>query len=218
LGFLSYRYTQILFYQNLGLWYIICSMIIKNDPDTIKSYFEDSSNLKGGYAERVILPENIDDIVKIVRQANRQRTPITISGGGTGTTGSRVPFGGMVVSTERLNKIFSISQDDMSASLQTGVMVEDLKEACEKKGLFYTSHPTEKAAFMGGTVSTNASGSRSFRYGPTRRYVKRLNMVLANGEVLDIKRGDRYLTKQDSKIRLAEGLSGPTARRTGGLL
>ena len=116
--------------------------------------------------------------------------------------GSRIPFGGAVVSMEKFDKIIEISKDTMSATVQAGVRVEDLKGAAEKAGLFYTSHPTEKAAFVGGTVATNASGSRSFRYGPTRRYVKRLKMVLPDGELLDLARGQIFLTKNNPKVKL----------------
>ena len=180
-------------------------MLIKKDLDTIRSYFEDSSNLKGGYAEKVILPETIDELAAAVKDANSKMTPVTISGGGTGTTGSRIPFGGVVISMEKFNKIIGVSDKDMSAAIQAGALVEDLKRESEAKGLFYTSHPTEKAASVGGTVATNASGARSFKYGPTRKYVKRLKVVLSNGDILDVKRGDRVLAQNDARIKLPSG-------------
>lgn len=180
-------------------------MLIKKDQDTIESYFEDSSNLKGGNAECVALPVNIEELAEFVKEANSKKTPLTISGGGTGTTGSRIPFGGISVSLEKFNRIYDISEKVSSAGLQAGVLVEDLKSECEDKGLFYTSHPTEKTASVGGTVATNASGSRSFKYGPTRKYVKRLKMILANGEILDIARGEKFLTKSNSRISIGKG-------------
>lgn len=180
-------------------------MIIKNDPDIIVSYLEDSSNMKGGYAREVVFPENAGELSDLLKRANSEKVPVTISGGGTGTTGSRIPFGGIVVSTEKLNRISDVSGEDMTAGVQAGALVEDLKKACENKGLFYTSHPTEGTATVGGTVATNASGSRSFKYGPTRRYVKRLKMVLAGGEIADIRRGERFLRRGDSKMILAGG-------------
>lgn len=180
-------------------------ILIKKDPDIIKSYFEDSSNLGGGYAEGVAFPVDIRALSAVISDADKKKIPLTISGGGTGTTGSRIPFGGMVVSLEKLNRIIDISKDKKCALAQAGVSVEDFKEDCRKKGLFYASHPTEKAAFLGGTIATNASGARSFRYGPTRKYVNRLKMVLANGEVLEMRRGEKTLTRGDSAIRLAGG-------------
>lgn len=178
---------------------------IKTDPDIIRSYLEDTSNLKGGHATELALPADPEELSDCIKYANSKKTPVTISGGGTATTGSRIPFGGMVISMEKFNRILGISQKEMSAVIQAGVSVEELKSGCEKKGLFYTSHPTEKAATVGGTVSTNASGARSFKYGPTRKYVRALKVVLANGEILDIKRGDQILTRDDSGIRLPGG-------------
>ncbi|MBN1527319.1 MAG: FAD-binding oxidoreductase [Candidatus Omnitrophica bacterium] len=180
-------------------------MLIKKDPDTIQAYFEDSSNLKGGNADAVYVPENLQELSAVLKEACGRKAPVTISGGGTTTTGSRVPFGGTVISMERLKKVIGISREKMSALVEAGVTVEDLKLASEKEGLFYMCHPTEKTAFVGGTVATNASGARSFKYGPTRRYVKRLKMVLSNGSILEVRRGERFLTKNDPVIRLDDG-------------
>ena len=74
--------------------------------------------------------------------------------------------------------------------MEPAVLIEQLKKSCEEKNLFYTYDPTEQTAFVGGTIATNASGARSFRYGPTRKYVKRLTVVLADGSCLSLQRGD----------------------------
>jgi D-lactate dehydrogenase (cytochrome) len=180
-------------------------MIIKKDQEIIKSYFEDVSNLKGGHATEVVFPENAGELSVILKEASAKKTPVTISGGGTSTTGSRIPFGGIVVSMEKMNRIHDISEGSMTAKVQAGVTVDSLKDACDKKGLFYTSHPTERSAFVGGTVATNASGSRSFKYGPTRVWVKRLKMILSSGETLDLGRGERTLTRKDPVVKLDNG-------------
>ena len=177
-------------------------MLIKRDQNSIKGYFEDSSNLKGGHADSIVIPENIEELSEFVKKANRDKLPITVSGGGTSTTGSRIPFGGVVVSLEKFNKIIDISTDRMSAVAQSGVLVEDFKNACSEKGLFYASHPTERSAFLGGTISTNASGARSFKYGPTRKQVRRLKMVLPTGLIFEIERGQTILTGKDPVIPL----------------
>lgn len=191
-----------LFPGNCG---ILKKMIIKSDSDSFRNYLEDSSNLKGGRADTVVMPESSEELASFMKEANSKRMPVTVSGGGTGTTGSRIPFGGAVLSTEKLNKIVNISTSSMSATVESGVLVEELKGEAEKLGLFYTSHPTEKLAFVGGTISTNASGSRSYRYGPTRRYVKRLKMILANGEPFEISRGSVFLTRENSSIKTSGG-------------
>jgi D-lactate dehydrogenase (cytochrome) len=175
-------------------------MIIKKDPDILKSYLEDSSNLKGGYAESVAVPESVEELSAFLREASAKKLPVTVSGGGTSTTGSRIPFGGAVLSLERLNRIIRVSESSMSAVVESGVFVDDLKKACDRAGLFYTCHPTEGGANVGGTIATNASGARSFRYGPTRKYVKRLKVVLPTGEIMDMKRGGRMISRGDSRI------------------
>jgi len=175
-------------------------VIIKSDKDIIHSYLEDSSNITGGFAEAVVIPENIEELSEFIKKAASQKKPVTVSGGGTGTTGSRVPFGGYAVSLERINRILSLSGGGMEGSVESGVRVEDLKAECEKKKLFYTSHPTEKTATVGGTIATNASGARSFKYGSIRRYVKRLKMVLAGGEIFELERGHVIIGRDNSSF------------------
>ncbi len=183
-------------------------MLIKTDKDTIQSYFEDTSNLKGGWADEVVFPGRVEDVSSFLKEASRSKLPVTVSGGGTSTTGARVPMGGAVISMERFDKILDMSKDASgagSANVQAGVSVEELKSAAFAKGLFYPCHPTEKTALVGGTVATNASGSRSFRYGPTRNHVKALKIVLPTGEITRIKRGARVLRRGDSRFVLPGG-------------
>lgn len=173
-------------------------MIIKRDLDIIKSYFEDESGLLGGAADEVIYPENEKDAVSIMQDASSKKTPLTISGGGTGVTGARVPFGGKVLATDSLNKIIDIDEKNLLVTLQPGVRLSDLQKELSKKGLTYLPDPTEPNAFLGGTISTNASGAKGLKYGPTRNYVKRLRIVLSTGDILDIKRGEVSVNKGES--------------------
>jgi D-lactate dehydrogenase (cytochrome) len=71
------------------------------------------------------------------------------------------------------------------------VILADFQRAVDQKGLLYPPDPTERGAFLGGTVASNASGARTFKYGPTRNYIERLKVVLASGEVLDLRRGEK---------------------------
>jgi len=153
----------------------------------------------------VLVPENVAELSSILIECTATQTPGTISGGGTTTTGSRIPFGGIVVSTEKLRRIIDIDKRALSCTVEAGVTVDDLQSACGKEGLFYTSHPTEKNAFLGGTIATNASGARSYRYGPTRRAVKRLKMVLATGEIFELRRGEVLLSGRKLALDLPGG-------------
>ncbi|MFA5145975.1 MAG: FAD-binding oxidoreductase [Candidatus Omnitrophota bacterium] len=180
-------------------------MIVKTDIDTMRPYLEDSSNLQGGYAEKVVIPGDAGEVAEAVREAASKKTPLYITGGGTGTTGGRIPFGGTVVSMERLNGIMDISGGAMAGTVQAGVLVEEFKAAAEKNGLFYPCHPTERTAFVGGTIATNASGARSFKYGPTRKHVKRLKMVMADGSMLELRRGEKFLSGKMPGMMTASG-------------
>ena len=175
-------------------------MLIKTNTDEIQSFLSDASFIRDGHADRVVLPETIDEVSEILSAANRDRTPVTVSGAGTGTVGGRVPFGGIVLATDRLNRIKSIEHD--RAVAEAGVILADFQRAVDQHGLLYPPDPTERGCFLGGTVATNASGARTFKYGPTRNYIERLKVVVASGEVLELRRGEKKFLNNFSEIRL----------------
>jgi len=172
-------------------------MQTKSDPDEIQSFLTDASFIRDGYADRVVLPETIEEVAEVLAAANRDRTPVTVSGAGTGTVGGRVPFGGIVLATDRLNHIKSIEND--RAVAEAGVTLADFQRAVDEKGLLYPPDPTERGCFLGGTVATNASGARTFKYGPTRNYIEGLKVVLASGEVQALRRGEKNFLKHFSE-------------------
>ncbi len=146
--------------------------------------------MPGGHAERVFVPTSTEEVQQILREANAAETPVTISGARTGTVGGAIPFGGYVVSLEKLNKVKSVDRDAMLIVVEPGVLLGDVQKAVDAEGLFYPPDPTEWSCQIGGTVATNASGARSFKYGSTRDYVERVKVVLADGESVDIRRGE----------------------------
>src|SRR5437879_2186166 len=169
-------------------------MLIKANSEEIQDFFSDASYLRGGYAARVAFPETVDEVKAILAQATREKTPVTISGAGTGTVAGRVPFGGIVLATDKLNSIKSIVRDNGGgrAMVEAGVRLIDLQRAVESEGLMYPPDPTERNCFLGGNVATNASGARTFKYGPTRNYVQRLKIALPTGKLLDLRRGELH--------------------------
>ena len=183
-------------------------MITKTNSDEIQSYLTDASYMRGGYATEVIFPETTDEVANILRNANESATPVTVSGAGTGTVGGRVAFGGIVLATDRLNRIKSIEHDGVGtghAVAEAGVVLGDLQKAVEQQGLLYPPDPTERGCFLGGNVSTNASGSRTFKYGPTRDYVTALRLALANGEILELRRNQFHATNGVLQLPLPSG-------------
>ena len=170
-------------------------MIIKTDNDTIQNYLEDNSNSSLGNTTGVFVPENEGEIISFLTSKNRKKDRITISGGGTGTTGGRIPYGGYVLSTERLNRIKII--DRHHVIVEPGVFYQDLEKALKEECLLLGPNPTEPTATIGGNIATNASGSRSFKYGSIRNFVTRMKIILSSGDSLDLPRNTINADRND---------------------
>lgn len=164
-------------------------MLIKTSPDEIQNFIVDASNTKG-FCDAVYFPENKEEIIEIIKKANLEKTPVTVSGNHTGLTGAGVPRGGIVISTEKLNKILRINTEENFAIVQPGVILADFLKELKDKNRLYPPDPTENNCFMGGTVATNASGAKTFKYGSTRNYILELEIILADGEVIKLIRGE----------------------------
>ena len=134
-----------------------------------------------------MIPADEAGVMAALREASAAGVPVTVAGAGTGITGGRVPFGGWVLSLEKLNRLEIHAGFAIAGA---GVLLRDLQAAAQRSGQFYPPDPTENSAFLGGNIATNASGSRSFRFGSTRRWVDRLRVVLADGRLLDLGRGE----------------------------
>ncbi|MBV9744620.1 MAG: FAD-binding oxidoreductase, partial [Acidobacteriia bacterium] len=133
------------------------------------------------------MPADEAGVAAALREAVAAGVAVTIAGAGTGVTGGRVPLGGWVISLERFTGL-QVSEGHAVAG--AGVLLRDLHAAAQSARHFYPPDPTETGASIGGTIATNASGARSFRYGATRRWIKRLRVVMADGRVMDVGRGD----------------------------
>ena len=148
-------------------------------------YLEDASGFRGT-ADRIVIPADEAELSAALREASASTTPVTIAGAGTGLTGARVPQGGWVVSLEKFTRLEIHSGYAIAGA---GVLLTNLHAAAQRSGQFYPPDPTETSASIGGTIATNASGSRSFRYGATRRWVERLRVALADGSIREFTRG-----------------------------
>ena len=179
-------------------------MVVNNRIDEIQNFLSDASNYKG-FCEAVYFPENTNDVSQILKEANDKRILVTIAGNGTGLTGARVPEGGIVISTDKLKKIIYIDTEKMYAVSEPGVLLSDLLSALKEKDLLYPPDPTENNCYLGGTVATNASGEKTFKYGPTRNYILELEIVLADGEILNLKRGECQADKFELHLKTESG-------------
>ncbi|MES2766753.1 MAG: FAD-binding oxidoreductase [Bacteroidota bacterium] len=166
-------------------------MIIKTSPDVLEIFLKDASNTHGS-AEILYLPENHIEVKTVLQECFKNDIPITISGGRTGLVAGALPNGGAIISTERLNTIISIDFKKQTAILQPGVLLKDFQQELLKEDYFYPPDPTETTASIGGTIATNASGARTYKYGATRNFVQSLKVILANGDELFLKRGENF--------------------------
>lgn len=178
-------------------------MQVKTQHEEIQDYLTDASNLPGGHADKLFMPENAHEISEILKEAAEQNISVTVSGARTGTVGGAIPFGGWLISLEKLNEIKEIN-DDYSV-VESGVILMNLQKAVDARNLFYPPDPTEWSCQIGGTVATNASGARSFKYGATRNFVRRLEVVLANGEFLRLKRGEVFAKNNTIELKTESG-------------
>lgn len=133
----------------------------------------------------VIQVVSAEEVQKVLRYANEHHLCITTRGAGTGLCGGCVPIcGGIVLSTAKMNHILEMDPETMTVTVEPGVLLMELAEACSQKGFLYAPDPGEKSATIGGNVMTNAGGMRAVKYGVTRDYVRGLEVVLANGEIM----------------------------------
>jgi D-lactate dehydrogenase (cytochrome) len=182
-------------------------MLTRSQPDEIQNYLSDASYLKGGNAGSVCFPESAEDVAQVMKEAARSKTPVTISGAGTGTVAGRVPFGGIVVATDKLNRIKSVIANETGgrAIAEAGARLMDLQREVDSAGLLYPPDPTERSCFLGGNIAMNASGARTFKYGPTRNYVERLKIVLTTGDIIDLRRGEIQADDRGVRLPLPSG-------------
>lgn len=155
-------------------------------PEIPAAYLEDASGFRGA-AERLFVPTSEEELSEVLREASRTGTAVSVAGAGTGLTGGRVPRGGWVVSLERFRKL---EVGPEAAVVGAGVLLKELQAAAQSQGRFFPPDPTETLASIGGVIACNASGSRSFRYGAARRWIRRLRVVLASGNAGEFRRGE----------------------------
>ena len=153
-----------------------------------EAYSHDEMPIYGKHLpEAVCLVESTEEVSAIMKLCSREKIPVTVRGAGTGLVGGCVPIhGGIVLSTERMNKILSYDMKNLVVHTQPGVLLCDLAADALAHGLMYPPDPGEKTATLGGNVSTNAGGMRAVKYGVTRDYVLAMTVVLPSGEVMHL--------------------------------
>ena len=127
-----------------------------------------------------------DEVAAIMKYAYARNIPVVPRGNGTGLCGGCVAiYGGIMVSTARMDRIIEIDEDNLCMRVQAGAVLLDIIEETKKRGLLYCPDPGEKSATIGGNIMTNAGGMRAVKYGVTRDYVLGMTCVLADGSIIE---------------------------------
>ncbi|WP_141430470.1 glycolate oxidase subunit GlcD [Bacillus sp. 03113] len=161
-----------------------------------KNNFKDSNEARLVYSydatpnfqslpDAVIMPENREQIQQITKVCNEAKIPIIPRGSGTNLSAGTCPIkGGIVLLFNHMNHILEIDEENLTITVQPGVITLDLIKAVEAKGLFYPPDPSSmKISTIGGNINECSGGLRGLKYGVTKDYVLGLEMVLANGSV-----------------------------------
>lgn len=153
-----------------------------------EDFSHDEMPIYGKFApEAVCFPSSTEEVAEVMRICCEECVPVTVRGAGTGLVGGCVPLcGGLVLSTERMNSILAYDMNNLTVTIQPGVLLRDLAADALAHGLMYPPDPGEKTSTVGGNVSTNAGGMRAVKYGVTRDYVLAMTVVLPSGEVLKL--------------------------------
>ncbi|MFH1282646.1 MAG: FAD-linked oxidase C-terminal domain-containing protein [bacterium] len=134
-----------------------------------------------------VMPRNALQVSKILRLANRESFYVTPRGGGTGLCGGCVPAkGGIVLSLEKMNRIVELDEKNYFAVAEAGVRLMDFYKEIETKGFFFPPHPGDESAMIGGVIATNAGGARTVKYGVVRNFIKGLEVVLPQGDIVTL--------------------------------
>lgn len=157
------------------------------DENIPAEYLSDALGRLKGKAEALVFALSSEEVSGILRYANANHIPVTPRGAGTNLVGSTVPLkGGIILDLSRMNRILELDRDTMTATVEPGILLQDFQDYVEERGFFYPPDPGEKASSIGGNISTNAGGMRAVKYGVTRDYVRGLEVVLADGTVLNV--------------------------------
>ncbi|MEZ4804581.1 MAG: FAD-linked oxidase C-terminal domain-containing protein [Bacteroidia bacterium] len=156
------------------------------DSESLDKYGRDYTEDLVFNPELVLLAKTTEEVSQIAAYCNENCIPLTTRGSGTGLSGACLPvLGGVVLSLERMNQILEIDTKNHQATVEAGVINENLQNAVQEKGLFYPPDPASKGSCtLGGNVAHSSGGPRCVKYGTTKDYILNLKMVLANGEII----------------------------------
>ncbi|GAW30850.1 FAD-binding oxidoreductase [Carboxydocella sp. JDF658] len=160
--------------------------VLTKKTDLITYSYDATADMPRQLPDVVVLPATTEEVKRIVELARSNQLAIYPRGAGTNLSGGTIPLKrGIVLSFQRMNAILEVDADNLTATVQPGVIIQDLNNAVAKFGLIYPPDPgTVATATMGGSVSECSGGLRGLKYGVTKHYVMGMEVVLASGEVV----------------------------------
>ncbi|MEP7354442.1 MAG: FAD-binding oxidoreductase [Acidobacteriota bacterium] len=179
--------------------------------------FKDASGYTG-QADQVFAPRHEEEVAEILARASAEGVPVTIQGSLTGLAGGAIPEGGWAISMEKFKRLDILKGEGKGAArVGAATWLRDVQAAAAASGQFYAPDPTENTSSIGGNIAANASGSRSFKFGATRRHVRALRVVHMDGSIREYRRGEAVdfevpqiplpnVRKQSCGYRLSPGM------------
>ena len=164
---------------------IVSATRISTGVSQLDLHAKDQSQHPPCRPEAVLWPVNTAEVSQILGYANTHRIPITGWGSGSSLEGNPIPVcSGIVLDFAQMNRVLELRAADFQVDVQPGVIYQDLNQQLRSEGLFFPPDPGARAT-IGGIIANNASGTKTVRYGSTKDYVRRLVVVLANGEIIE---------------------------------
>lgn len=152
-----------------------------------EEYSHDELTATPSYPDLVVKATSAEEISGVLKYANQEKIAVTPRGAGTGLVGASVAVEhGIMIDTTLMNHFLELDEENLTLTLEPGVLLMEIYQYVEPKGLFYPPDPGEKTATVGGNISTNAGGMRAVKYGVTRDFVRGLEVVLADGTIMEL--------------------------------
>ena len=172
--------------QDLDFFTALLQDRCKSDLDTREAYNHDYTEDLHFTPSVVLLAQNTQEVSAILAYCNSNNIPVTPAGARTGLSGGCLPIhGGVLLSSEKLNRIIEIDEKNAQVITEPAVITEALQNAVKEKGLFYPPDPASKGScFIGGNIAENSGGPKAVKYGVTKDYVLNLEVVLPDGTIM----------------------------------
>ncbi len=161
---------------------------VKTEKEALRAYSYDGTTSWQHEPDVVVFPTSTKEISEIMKLANAEKIPVTPRGGGTNVSGGSIPImGGIILCTTKMNKILKVDKENLTATVEPGVVLQDLTIKLAKDGLFFPPDPQSfLGATIGGIIAENAGGPACVKYGVTKQYILGVEVVLPTGEIINL--------------------------------